>query len=274
MEPSIAEDNESEMKALFIFLSSFPAMLSFVAYLCIAVLPISAITGDTPVRILLVEDDHRLNKSLKMSLVDEGYAVDSAFDGEEGEAFAQTVAYDAIILDILLPRKDGIAVCRFLRLHKINTPILLLTARDAVEDRVHGLDSGADDYLVKPFALHELLARLRALLRRNIAQKSGALALGDLSVNPATHDVERGGVAIRLNAKEFALLEYFMRHPNQVLTREMIESHIWSYDFISASNVVDVYVRRLRRKIDDPFAVKLLETMYGVGYRLRLPGSD
>jgi len=225
-------------------------------------------------RILLVEDDRRLSHALKLSLVEEGYAVDAAFDGEEGEAFTDTVPYDAIILDLMLPRKDGVAVCRTLRLRKVNTPILMLTARDAVEDRVRGLDSGADDYLVKPFALHELLARLRALLRRNIAQKSGALALGDLSVNPATHDVERGGVAIRLNAKEFALLEYFMHHPNQVLTREMIESHIWSYDFISASNVVDVYVRRLRRKIDDPFAVKLLETMYGVGYRLRLPCSE
>ncbi len=174
----------------------------------------------------------------------------------------------------MLPLKDGLAVCRTLRLRRINTPILLLTARDAVEDRVCGLDSGADDYLVKPFALHELLARLRALLRRTAAQKTGLLTLGDLTVNPATHDVERGCEHIKLNAKEFALLEYFMRHPNQVLTREMIESHIWSYDFISASNVVDVYVRRLRRKIDDHFPVKLLETIYSVGYRLRLPDRD
>jgi two-component system, OmpR family, copper resistance phosphate regulon response regulator CusR len=225
-------------------------------------------------RILLVEDDRRLNQSLKMSLVEEGYAVDAAFDGEEGEAFTETAPYDAIILDVMLPLKDGLAVCRTLRLRRINTPILLLTARDAVEDRVCGLDSGADDYLVKPFALHELLARLRALLRRTAAQKTGLLTLGDLTVNPATHDVERGGEHIKLNAKEFALLEYFLRHPNQVLTREMIESHIWSYDFISASNVVDVYVRRLRRKIDDHFPVKLLETIYSVGYRLRLPDRD
>src|SRR6266567_8057336 len=229
--------------------------------------------GDGPMRILLVEDDRRLNQSLKMSLVEEGYAVDAAFDGEEGEAFAETAPYDAIILDIMLPLKDGLAVCHALRLRRINTPILLLTARDAVEDRVCGLDSGADDYLVKPFALHELLARLRALLRRTASQKTGLLTLGDLTVNPATHDVERGSEHIKLNAKEFALLEYFMRHPNQVLTREMIESHIWSYDFICASNVVDVYVRRLRRKVDDPFAVKLLETIYGIGYRLRQPDS-
>ncbi len=224
-------------------------------------------------RILLVEDDYRLNQSLKASLVDEGYAVDAAFDGEEGEAFVETVSYDAIILDIMLPRKDGLAVCRTLRMRKINTPILLLTARDAIEDRVRGLDSGADDYLVKPFALHELLARLRALMRRTSTQKSGLLLLGDLTVDPATRDVVRAGEPIKLNAKEFALLEYFVRHPNQVLTRETIESHIWSYDFISASNVVDVYVRRLRRKIDDPYPVKLLETIYGVGYRLRLPTS-
>lgn len=222
-------------------------------------------------RILLVEDDHRLNQSLKLSLVDEGYAVDSAYDGVEAEAFAETVGYDAIILDIMLPRKDGIAVCRTLRSRKINTPILMLTARDTIEDRVQGLDSGADDYLVKPFALHELLARLRAIMRRTQADKSGLLVLGDLVMNPAVHDVRRGDQHIKLNAKEFSLLEYFMRHPGQVLTREMIESHIWSYDFICASNIVDVYVRRLRRKIDDPFPARLLETIYGVGYRLRLP---
>jgi DNA-binding response OmpR family regulator len=222
-------------------------------------------------RLLLVEGDRRLSRSLKMSLVEEGYAVDAAFDGDEGEAFAELGPYDAIILDVMLPRKDGVAVCRSLRLHKVNIPILMLTARDAVEDRVSGLDSGADDYLVKPFALHELLARLRALLRRSTPEKSGTLTLGDLKVNPATHTVERGDTYIRLNAKEFALLEYFMRHPNRVLTREMIESHIWNYDFISVSNVVDVYVRRLRRKVDDPFGDKLLETIYGVGYRLRMP---
>src|SRR6266513_2252494 len=224
-------------------------------------------------RILLVEDDRRLSHALKLSLVEEGYAVDAAFDGEEGEAFTDTVPYDAIILDLMLPRKDGVAVCRTLRLRMVNTPILMLTARDAIEDRVQGLDSGADDYLVKPFSLHELLARLRALMRRTAADKSGTLVLGDLVINPATHDVRRGEQFIKLNAKEFSLLEYFMRHPNQVLTRELIENHIWSYDFICASNVVDVYVRRLRRKIDDPFTIKFLETIYGVGYRLRLPES-
>jgi DNA-binding response OmpR family regulator len=222
-------------------------------------------------RILLVEDDHRLSHSLKASLLDEGYAVDAVFDGDEGQSYAESVAYDAIILDVMLPGKDGILVCRALRRQRINTPILMLTARDAIEDRVSGLDSGADDYLVKPFALHELLARLRALLRRNAPQKTGLLTLGDLSADPATHVVQREGQHIDLTAREFALLEYFLRHPNQVLTREMIEDHIWSYDFTSVSNIVDVYVRRLRRKIDEPFAGEMLETMRGVGYRLREP---
>jgi DNA-binding response OmpR family regulator len=220
-------------------------------------------------RILIIEDDYHLNQALKKSLVEEGYATDSVYDGVEGEEFAENTPYDAIILDIMLPRKDGVAVCRALRQHHITTPILMLTARDAIEDRVQGLDSGADDYLVKPFALHELLARLRALFRRVSTHKGGVLVVGDVVLNPATHEVTRAGERIKLNAKEFALLEYFMRHPNQVLTRERIENHIWSYDFISASNVVDVYVRRLRRKLDDPFEIKLLETVYGAGYRLR-----
>jgi DNA-binding response OmpR family regulator len=211
-----------------------------------------------------------MNQALKKSLIEEGYAIDAVYDGVEGEVYAEDTPYDAIILDIMLPHKDGIAVCRTLRQHHVTTPILMLTARDMIEDRVQGLDSGADDYLVKPFALRELLARLRALLRRASPQKSGMLVSGDLAINPATHEVTRAGQSIKLNAKEFALLEYFMRHPNQILQRDMIESHIWSYDFISASNVVDVYVRRLRRKIDDPFTEKLLETIYGVGYRLRV----
>lgn len=220
-------------------------------------------------RILIIEDDYHLNQALKKSLVEEGYATDSVYDGVEGEEYAESTSYDAIILDIMLPRKDGIAVCRTLRQHHITTPILMLTARDTIEDRVQGLDSGADDYLVKPFALHELLARLRALFRRTSVHKGGALVVGDVVLNPATHEVTRAGERIKLNAKEIALLEYFMRHPNQVLSREMIENHIWSYDFISASNVVDVYVRRLRRKLDDPFEFKLLETVYRAGYRLR-----
>jgi DNA-binding response OmpR family regulator len=230
--------------------------------------------GVVRMRILIVEDNHRLNNSLKMSLMDDGYAVDSAFDGDEGEELAEMYPYDAIILDIMLPKQDGLQVCKELRNQHINTPVILLTARDTVEDRVIGLDSGADDYLVKPFALEELRARLRALLRRESSDKSGVLVIDDLRLDPATHFVERSGHSIDLTAKEFALLEYFMRNPNRVITREMAESHIWSFDFQSTSNVVDVYIRRLRRKIDDPYDVKLLETIRGAGYRMIKPDGN
>ena len=219
-------------------------------------------------RILLIEDNRRLSHSLKMSLLDDGYAVDTAFDGQEGQEFAELTPYDAIILDVMLPVKDGLEVCRELRRQRINIPVIMLTARDAVEDRVQGLDSGADDYLVKPFAIDELRARLRALLRRDAPSKSGQIEIGDLVIEPATHRVERCGQAIQLTAKEYARLEYFARHSNQIIAREMAESHIWSYDFNGTSNVVDVYIRRLRRKIDDPFETKLFETVRGVGYRL------
>jgi DNA-binding response OmpR family regulator len=222
-------------------------------------------------RILIVEDNHRLNTSLALSLTHEGYSVDTAYDGQEGQDMAELTAYDLIVLDILLPCKDGLEVCRDLRRRRVQTPILLLTARDSVEDRVQGLDCGADDYLVKPFALPELLARLRALLRRHYAVGQGQLVMGQLVVDPLTHTVEREERVIDLTPKEFALLEYLMYHPNQVVTREMIEQHIWNHDFEGESNVIDVYVRRLRRKIDDPFAVKMLMTVRGVGYQLHAP---
>ncbi len=224
-------------------------------------------------RILLVEDNRRLNNSLRMSLMDDGYAVDPAYDGYEGEEMAEMAPYDAIILDILLPKKDGLEVCRDLRKKRINIPIIMLTARDTIEDRIAGLDSGADDYLVKPFAINELRARLRALLRRDASDKSGTLMVGDLTADPATHRVERAGKSIVLTAKEYALLEYFMRNSDRLITREMAESHVWSYDFEGTSNVVDVYMRRLRRKIDDPFDVKLFETVRGAGYRLLRPNG-
>ena len=223
-------------------------------------------------RILLVEDNRRLSLSLKNSLIEEGYAVDTAYDGADGLDLAVYTPYDVVILDVMLPKMDGLEVCRQLRRQGHKTPILLLTARDAVEDRVQGLDSGADDYLVKPFAMSELLARLRALLRREGSSKSGLLQVGDLVIDPATHFVERNGQDIKLTAREYTLLEYFMRHPNQLISREMVENHLWNYDFESISNVVDVYVRRLRRKIDDPFEdPKMLETVRGAGYRLRAP---
>ena len=225
-------------------------------------------------RILVIEDNHRLNSSLQLNLAHEGYSVDTAYDGQEGQDVAELTPYDLIILDILLPKKDGLEVCRELRRRRIHTPILLLTARDSVDDRVQGLDCGADDYLVKPFAMRELLARLRALLRRNHPYTNGRLEIGDLVVDPITHTVEREGRSIDLTPKEFALLEYFMYHPNQVVTREMIEQHIWNYDFECNSNVIDVYVRRLRRKIDYPFKVKLLATIRGIGYQLASPQME
>ncbi|HSA99521.1 MAG TPA: response regulator transcription factor [Anaerolineales bacterium] len=222
-------------------------------------------------RILLVEDNRRLSDSLKRSLMDDQYAVDTAYDGQEGEELAELTPYDVIILDVMLPRKDGIEVCRSLRNHRIKTPILMLTARDALEDRVLGLDSGADDYLVKPFEMEELRARLRALLRREADDKSGLITIADLVLDPATHFVQRNGQPIELTAREYALLEYLMRNPNRLVTRQMAENHLWSYNATVLSNVVDVYIRRLRSKIDDPYEVKLIETIRGSGYRLRRP---
>ncbi|MGW8225196.1 MAG: response regulator transcription factor [Anaerolineales bacterium] len=222
-------------------------------------------------RILVVEDNRRLNTSLKTSLEEDGYAVDVAFDGDEGEAFALAAPYDLILLDVMLPKKNGFDLCRDLRQQGINAPVLMLTARDAVDDRVDGLDSGADDYLVKPFSMNELRARLRALLRRNIPEKTALIKVGDLSMDPANHLVQRGDDPIKLTPREFAILEYLMRSPNRILTREMVEAHVWNFDFVSGSNVVDVYIRRLRRKIDDPYQVKFLETVRGVGYRLVSP---
>jgi DNA-binding response OmpR family regulator len=222
-------------------------------------------------RILLVEDNRRLSDSLRLSLVDDGYAVDVAYDGQEGEELAELTSYALIILDVMLPIRNGVEVCRSLRNHRINTPILMLTARDALEDRVMGLDSGADDYLVKPFEMEELRARMRALLRRESDDKSGSIMIADLVLDPATHFVKRGERSIDLTSREYALLEYLMRNPNRLITRQMAESHLWSSDATVMSNVVDVYIRRLRRKIDDPFDVKLIETIRGSGYRLRRP---
>ena len=222
-------------------------------------------------RILLVEDNQRLSDSLRRSLTDDGYAVDAAYDGQEGEELAEMTAYDLIILDVMLPRRDGFEVCRSLRENRVKTPILMLTARDALTDRVSGLDSGADDYLVKPFEMDELRARLRALLRRESDDKSSVLAIADLKLDPATHFVERGGQPIELTSREYALLEYLMRHPNRLITRQMAENSLWDSDSSVASNVVDVYIRRLRRKVDDPYEPKLIETIRGSGYRLKRP---
>jgi DNA-binding response OmpR family regulator len=221
------------------------------------------------VHLLLVEDNRRLSDSLRMTLQDDGYIVDTAYDGLDGQEMGMMPSYDVIILDIMLPGKDGLEVCRELRNKRIRTPILMLTARDALDDRVVGLDSGADDYLVKPFEVDELRARIRALLRRESSNKSGLLHIADLTLDPVTHTVRRGNRPIDLTTKEFSLLEFLMRHPNHLITREMAEAHLWSYDRIISSNVVDVYIRRLRIKIDDLSEVKLLETVRGAGYRLR-----
>jgi len=222
-------------------------------------------------RILVVDDDRRLCAIIKRGLLEEAYAADLVYDGEEGEYFAEVNPYDLIILDIMLPNKDGIEVCQELRAKKINTPILMLTAKDTVEDRVRGLDTGADDYLIKPFAFSELLARVRALLRREGTSKSPELRVGDLTLNTLTRQVWRGRRPIELTTKEYVILEYFMRHPNVVVTRTMIEEHAWDYDFDSLSNLVDVYIRRLRRKIDTEGEDSLIQTVRGAGYRLKAP---
>lgn len=222
-------------------------------------------------RILVVDDDRRLCAIIKRGLMEEAYAVDLAYDGEEGEYLAEVNPYDLIILDIMLPNKDGIEVCQELRAKKINTPILMLTAKDTVEDRVTGLDTGADDYLVKPFAFSELLARVRALLRREGISKSPELRVGDLTLNTLTRQVWRGQRPIELTTKEYVILEYIMSHPNVVVTRTMIEEHAWDYDFDSLSNLVDVYIRRLRRKIDTEREDSLIQTVRGAGYRLKAP---
>ena len=220
-------------------------------------------------RILVVDDDRRLCTIIKRGFLEEAYAVDLAYDGEEGEYLAEVNPYDLIVLDIMMPVKDGIEVCHDLRAKRINTPILMLTAKDAVEDRVRGLDAGADDYLVKPFAFSELLARVRALLRREGMSKSPELRVGDLTLDTLTRRVWRGQRPIELTTKEYVILEYFMRHPNAVVTRTMIEEHAWDYDFDSLSNLIDVYIRRLRRKIDDEGRDSLIQTVRGAGYRLK-----
>ena len=219
-------------------------------------------------RVLVVEDERKIADFIRRGLTEHGYAVDVAYDGEEALDWPSVTDFDAIILDVMLPIRDGMEVCRTLRGQGVQTPILMLTARDAVEDRVEGLDSGADDYLVKPFAFAELLARLRALSRRQPAVLGSRLEVGDLVLDTSTREVSRAGSQLDLTAKEHAILEYMMRHPDQVLTRTMLAEHVWNYDFDSASNVIDVHIRNLRRKIDDGFQTELLQTVRGVGYRL------
>jgi two-component system OmpR family response regulator len=219
-------------------------------------------------RILVVEDEIRLATLLRRSLTEEGHAVDLAATGEEALDWAQAAQYDAIVLDIMLPGMDGLAVCRTLRQRRVQTPILLLTARDTVPDRVAGLDSGADDYLTKPFAFAELAARLRALVRRSPETAPVALNVANLRLDPATRRVWRGEQEVELSNKEFRILEFLMRNPNRVLTRTMIADNVWDYDFPNLTNVIDVHVRWLRHKLNDPYPGELLQTVRGSGYRL------
>jgi two-component system OmpR family response regulator len=225
------------------------------------------------VRALVVEDERKMAALIRRGLVEEGYAADVARTGEDAIQMARATAYDVIVLDVMLPDLDGLGVCRELRDSGTWTPILMLTARDRVEDRVAGLDAGADDYLTKPFSFAELLARLRALARRGVAERPTVLQAGSLRLDPATRQVWRGGREIELSAKEFGLLETFMRRPGQVLSRLDLLEHVWDYAYENRSNVVDVYVSYLRAKLDQPFGLRSIETVRGAGYRLRPDGG-
>jgi two-component system OmpR family response regulator len=220
-------------------------------------------------RVLVVEDELKMAGLIRRGLVEEGHAADVASSGEDAVWMAQAHPYDAIVLDVMLPRKSGFETCRQLRNEGVWAPVLMLTARDAVEDRVAGLDSGADDYLSKPFSFAELLARLRALGRRGGVERPASLQVGDLRLDPAERRAWRGRQEIALSPKEFALLETFMRRPGQVLSRLQLLEHAWDFAYENRSNIVDVYVRYLREKVDRPFGLQSIETVRGAGYRLR-----
>lgn len=220
-------------------------------------------------RILVIEDEKKVARFIQKGLEEEGYAVDLAMDGEEGLAMAMDPVHDLIILDIALPKMDGLRVLKKLREKKMGTPVLLLTVRATIEDKVLGLDCGADDYLTKPFAFQELLARMRALLRRKAEAAPPVLQVEDLILDPARRLVTRGGENIDLTSKEFALLEYLMRNTGRVLSRAMISEHVWDYDFDTETNVIDVYVNYLRKKIDSGRGTKLIQTVRGSGYVLK-----
>lgn len=220
-------------------------------------------------RILVVEDEQKVAGFIQRGLEEEDYVVDVAVDGEEGVEKALNTSFDLILLDMMLPKKDGLAVIRELREKEITTPILCLTARDAVDDKVAGLDVGADDYLAKPFAFAELVARCRALMRRSCNDRGAEIRFADLRLDPVSHQVWRADKEIELTSKEYALMEYFMRNPNQVLTRTMIAENVWDYSFDSFTNIIDVYVNYLRNKVDRDYEKKLIHTVRGAGYVLK-----
>jgi len=219
-------------------------------------------------RILVVEDEHRIANSIKKGLEQEKYAVDVGYDGEEGYDLASSEDYDLLILDLMLPKLDGLQICKKLRLSKNNVPILILTAKSQLEDKVDGLNSGADDYLTKPFAFEELLARIRALTRRPKNMLDSTLKVEDLILNTINYEIKRAGKLIRLSSKEYALLEVLMRHPNQILTKEQIINQVWDYEADVLPNTVEVYIRNLRNKIDKPFSTSLIHTIRGFGYKI------
>ncbi|MBN1958532.1 MAG: response regulator transcription factor [Desulfuromonadales bacterium] len=220
-------------------------------------------------RILVVEDEKKVSTFIQRGLGEEGFSVDVAFDGEEGVDKAENQTFDLILMDIMLPKKDGLAAIKELRDKQIMTPVLCLTARDSVDDKVTGLDIGADDYLAKPFAFAELVARCRALIRRGSKDRGAEIFFADLRLDPVAHKVWRSGNEIDLTSKEYALMEYFMRHPNQPLTRAMIAENVWDYTFDSFTNIIDVYVNYLRNKIDRDYDKKLIHTVRGQGYMLK-----
>ncbi|MBE7059870.1 MAG: response regulator transcription factor [Ruminococcaceae bacterium] len=225
-------------------------------------------------RLLIAEDEKALNNVITKRLTAEGYSVDSCYDGEEALSFLEMGEYDAVILDIMMPILDGLSVLKTMRSEKNSTPVLLLTAKDSIDDRVTGLDAGAQDYLIKPFAFEELLARIRAMTRKAAGNTTNIFEIEDLVLDINSHTVTRGGKTITLSAKEFDILEYMIRNKGIVLSREKIENHVWNFDYCGGTNVVDVYIRYLRKKIDDDFDVKLIETVRGKGYVLRVGGEQ
>ncbi len=220
-------------------------------------------------RILLAEDERDMNRIITKKLVSEGYSVDSCFDGEQAFDYVINTDYDVVILDIMMPKQDGFAVVTKMRSQKIDTPVIFLTARDAVADRVKGLDLGANDYLVKPFSFEELMARIRVVTRLKNGNTTNVLSVKDLTLDISSHIVKRGETVINLSSKEFQVLEYMMLNAGIVLSRETIENHIWNYDYEGGTNVVDVYIRYLRKKIDSDFETKLIHTVRGCGYVIR-----
>ncbi|MBI5099338.1 MAG: response regulator transcription factor [Nitrospirae bacterium] len=220
-------------------------------------------------RVLIVEDERKISDFIKRGLKEDGYSVDAAYDGKEGHLLATTGEYDLVVLDIMLPKIDGISLCRKLREEKIVTPIIMLTAKDSVKDKVKGLDSGADDYLIKPFAFEEFLARIRALLRKRDSNAVTKMQISDLVLDLMTHKVTRSGQEIELTTKEYALLEYLMRNAGSVVTRTMISEHVWDVNFDTYTNVIDVYINYLRNKIDRDHKNRLIHTLRGRGYVLK-----